>query len=170
MRTYNLTSLFPHTVGFEHFDKLFDMANRAAARDHSYPPYNIAKVGDDQYRITMAVAGFGEDDLEIVTQENQLTVRGRIAEPKEQVQYLHRGIATRAFEHSFQLADFVRVNGASLVNGLLDIELVREVPEAKKPQTIKVEARSATGGGTKKQIEGKAEDQKTSAEAGKAAA
>jgi molecular chaperone IbpA len=154
MRTYNLTSLFPHTVGFEHFDKMFDSATRAAARDHSYPPYNIAKVGDDQYRITMAVAGFAEDDLEIVTQENQLTVRGRIAETKEQVQYLHRGIAARAFEHSFQLADFVKVTGANLVNGLLDIELVREVPEAKKPQTIKVQAKGVSGGGTKKQIEG----------------
>ena len=158
MRTYNLTTLFPHTVGFEHFDKLFDMATRTAARDHSYPPYNIAKVGEDQYRITMAVAGFSGDDLEIVTQENQLVVRGRIAEPKEQVQYLHRGIATRTFEHSFQLADFVKVTGANLVNGLLDIELVREVPEAKKPQTIRVQTKAVGSGGEKKQIEGQAEE------------
>jgi molecular chaperone IbpA len=160
MRTYNLTTLFPHTVGFEHFDKLFDLANRAAARDHSYPPYNIAKVGEDQYRITMAVAGFGEDDLEIVTQENQLVVRGRIGEPEEQVAYLHRGIAARAFEHSFQLADFVKVTGASLLNGLLEIELQREVPEAKRPQSIKVSTKAVEGRGGKKTIEARSEDQK----------
>ena len=158
MRTYNLTTLFPHTVGFEHFDKLFDMATRAAARDHSYPPYNIVKVGEDRYRITMAVAGFGEDDLEIVAQENQLTVRGRIGESKDDVTYLHRGIATRAFEHSFQLADFVRVAGANLVNGLLDIELVREVPEAKKPQTIKVQTRAVSGEPQAPALEGRAEE------------
>ena len=158
MRTYNLTTLFPHTVGFEHFDKLFDTATRAAARDHSYPPYNIMKVGEDQYRVTMAVAGFGEDDLEIVSQENQLTVRGRTGEPREDVTYLHRGIATRAFEHSFQLADFVRVTGANLVNGLLHIELVREVPEAKKPQTIKVQTRAVAGESQAPAIEGKSGD------------
>jgi molecular chaperone IbpA len=108
------------------------------------------------------VAGFSEDDLEIVTQENQLVVRGRIGEPEEQVAYLHRGIATRAFEHSFQLADFVKVTGANLVNGLLEIELQREVPEAKKPQSIRVSAKAVEGrgSGTKKTIEGKTEEQK----------
>jgi molecular chaperone IbpA len=88
--------------------------------------------------ITMAVAGFAEDDLEIVAQENVLTVRGRIKEPEQEVTYLHRGIGTRAFEHTFQLADYVQVKGASLNNGLLDIELVREVPEALKPRKIEI--------------------------------
>jgi molecular chaperone IbpA len=138
MNAYNLNSLFPYSVGFERFDKLFDAAARAASRDASYPPYNIVKVGTDQYRITMAVAGFAEDELELVSQENVLMVRGKVKEPQEQVTYLHRGIGTRAFEHTFQLADYVQVKGARLQNGLLDIELVREVPDAKKPQKIAI--------------------------------
>jgi molecular chaperone IbpA len=139
MRTYNLNTLFPYSVGFDRFDKLFDMAARAAARDGSYPPYNIIKAGEDQYRITMAVAGFTEDDLEIVFQDNVLVVRGKAKEAQDEgVTYLHRGIATRAFEHSFQLADHVKVSGARLANGLLDIELVREVPEAMKPRRIAI--------------------------------
>lgn len=140
MNAYNLTSLFPYSVGFDRFDKMFDAATRAAGRDASYPPYNIVKVGEDRYRITMALAGFTDDDLEIVAQENVLVVRGRVKEPQEQVAYLHRGIGTRAFEHSFQLADFVKVTGAQLRNGLLDIELVREVPEAKKPHKIVIKS------------------------------
>ena len=135
MRAYNLNSLFPYSVGFDRFDKLFEMAG---ARDVSYPPYNIVKTGQDQYRITMAVAGFGDDDLEIVAQDNVLLVRGRIKEPEQEVTYLHRGIGTRAFEHTFQLADYVQVKGASLNNGLLDIELVREVPEALRPRKIEI--------------------------------
>lgn len=135
MRAYNLNSLFPYSVGFDRFDKLFEMAG---ARDVSYPPYNIVKSGENQYRITMAVAGFSEEDLEIVAQENVLTVRGRIKEPEQEVAYLHRGIGTRAFEHTFQLADYVQVRGARLNNGLLDIELVREVPEALKPHRIQI--------------------------------
>jgi molecular chaperone IbpA len=138
MRSYDLNSLFPYSVGFERFDKLFDRVTREATRDLSYPPYNIAKTGDDQYRITMAVAGFGADDLELVSQDNVLIVRGRAPEGGEQVQYLHRGIARRAFEHQFQLADYVRVKSADLVNGLLGIELVREIPEAKRPQRIEI--------------------------------
>ncbi|HET6520322.1 MAG TPA: Hsp20 family protein, partial [Geminicoccaceae bacterium] len=110
----------------------------AFARDTSYPPYNIVKTGEDQYRITMAVAGFGEDDLEIVSQENVLAVRGKVGEPENGATYLHRGIARRAFEHRFHLADHVRVAGARLANGLLDVELVREVPEAMKPQKIEI--------------------------------
>ena len=138
MRSYNLNSLFPYSVGFERFDKLFDRATREATREMSYPPYNIAKTGDDQYRITMAVAGFGQDDLELVSQDNVLVVRGRAPEETEQVQYVHRGIARRAFEHQFQLADFVKVRSADLVNGVLGIELVREIPEAKRPQRIEI--------------------------------
>ena len=151
MRTYNLNSLFPYTVGFDRFDKLFDQVG-SAQRDVSYPPYNIAKVGDDHYRITMAVAGFAEDDIEIVSKENVLTVRGRVCEPQEQVTYLHRGIGARAFEHTFQLADYVAVKGASLTNGLLNIELHREVPEALKPRKIEIGGGAKVG---KKTIEGK---------------
>ena len=140
MRTYNLHSLFPYSVGFDRFDRLFELAARNAARDVSYPPYNIVKAGEDHYRVTMAVAGFTQDDLEIVSQDNVLVVRGKAKEPEqdEQVEFLHRGIATRAFEHTFQLADFVQVKGAKLENGLLEIELVREVPEAMRPRKIEI--------------------------------
>ena len=163
MRTYNLNTLFPYSVGFDRFDKLFDMAARAAARDGSYPPYNIVKAGDDQYRITMAVAGFTEDDLEIVSQDNVLVVRGKAKEAEgEQVTYLHRGIATRAFEHSFQLADHVRVSGARLANGLLDIELAREVPEAMKPRRIAI---GRGGAPQQQQIEGRAQSTTVEAQA-----
>lgn len=143
MRSVDLTPLFRYSVGFDRLDELFDTAFRNSAQDSSYPPYNIAKTGDDAYKITLAVAGFGEDDLEIVAKENLLTVRGKSAEADDAV-YLHRGIARRAFEHRFQLADYVKVTGASLANGLLDVQLVREVPEAKKPQQIKIGAASTS--------------------------
>ena len=123
MRGLDLSPLFRSTVGFDHLDKLFETALREAGRDVSYPPYNIAKVGQDKYRISMAVAGFGERDLDITTHENVLTVKGQISEPENGVEYLHRGIAQRAFEHRFQLADHVKVVGAKLSNGLLDVEL-----------------------------------------------
>jgi molecular chaperone IbpA len=145
MRSVDLTPLFRYSVGFDRLDQLFDTAFRNSAQDNAYPPYNIVKTGDDSYKITLAVAGFGEDDLEIVAKENLLTVQGRGAETDDAV-YLHRGIGRRAFEHRFQLADYVRVTGASLANGLLDIQLVREVPEAKKPQQIKI------GSGTKPRV------------------
>ena len=102
-----------------------------------YPPYNIEKLGEDAYRIVMAVAGFGMDDLEIVAERNRLAVRGEVKDKTERT-YLHRGIATRAFERQFDLADFVQVEGASLENGLLVIELKREIPEALKPRRIEI--------------------------------
>jgi molecular chaperone IbpA len=136
MRHVDLSPLFRYSVGFDRLDQLFDAAFRNA-QDNTYPPYNIVKTGDDSYKITLAVAGFGEDDLEIVAKENMLTVQGRGAEADDAV-YLHRGIGRRAFEHRFQLADYVKVTGASLTNGLLDVQLVREVPEAMKPQQIKI--------------------------------
>ena len=136
MRNVDLSPLFRYSVGFDRLDQLFDAAFRNA-QDNTYPPYNIVKTGDDSYKITLAVAGFGEDDLEIVVKENMLTVQGRGAEADDAV-YLHRGIGRRAFEHRFQLADYVKVSGANLANGLLDIQLVREVPEAMKPQQIKI--------------------------------
>ncbi len=152
MRSLDLTPLFRYSVGFDRLDELFESAFRNQAQDNSYPPYNIAKTGDDTYRITLAVAGFGEDDLEIVSKENLLTVRGKAGETEKDVHYLHRGIGRRAFEHRFQLADYVRVAGANLTNGLLDVDLVRELPEAMKPQQIKI----GTGAGPKV-IEGKTE-------------
>ncbi len=140
MRNLDLTPLFRSTVGFDHLDKLFEAAFRDAGRDLSYPPYNIAKVAQDRYRVTKAVAGFGEGDLDITAHDNVLTVKGQIQAPEKGVEYLHRGIAQRPFEHRFQLADHVKVVGAKLVNGLLDVELAREVPEAMKPRKIEIGA------------------------------
>ena len=139
MRSFDLTPLFRYSVGFDRLDDLFETAFRGT-QEPSYPPYNIVKTGQDAYRITLAVAGFGEDELDLVAQENVLTVRGKAsdAEAEKEVAYLHRGIGRRAFEHRFQLADHVKVTGAKLTNGLLDIELVREVPEAMKPQKIAI--------------------------------
>jgi molecular chaperone IbpA len=144
MRSFDLSPLFRYSVGFDRLDDLFDTAFRNT-QEVSYPPYNIVKTGQDAYRITLAVAGFGEADLDIMVQENRLTVRGKVndAEKEKEVAYLHRGIAGRAFEHRFQLADHVRVTGAHLANGLLDIELAREVPEAMKPQRIEIGAEMA---------------------------
>jgi molecular chaperone IbpA len=138
MRSLDLSPLFRSTIGFERLDKLFEAALREAQRDTSYPPYNIVKQGPDHYRITMAVAGFGEEDLDIPVHDNLLTVKGQIREPEKDVEYLHRGIAQRAFEHRFQLADHVRVVGASLKKGLLDIRLERVVPEAMRPRKIPI--------------------------------
>ena len=104
----------------------------------TYPPYNIEKTGEDAYRITVAVAGFGRDDLDIEVRDGVLVVKGRTADDAEGVKYLHRGIAGRAFERRFQLAEHVRVDAADLVNGLLTIDLVRELPEAKKPRRIEI--------------------------------
>ena len=139
MRSFDLSPLFRHSVGFDRLDDLFETAFRGT-QETAYPPYNIVKTGQDAYRITLAVAGFGEDELELVVKENLLTVRGsgKNGEQDKAVTYLHRGIAQRAFEHRFQLADHVKVTGANLANGLLDIELVRELPESAKPQKIEI--------------------------------
>ena len=138
MRSFDLSPLFRYSVGFDRLDDLFETAFRGT-QETSYPPYNIVKTGQDAYRITLAVAGFREDELELVVKENLLTVRGKGSEPAdEKTTYLHRGIAQRAFEHRFQLADHVKVTGANLTNGLLDIELVRELPESAKPQKISI--------------------------------
>ncbi len=152
MRSFDLSPLFRSSVGFDRLDKLFDAAYREAARDASYPPYNIIKRGQDSYRITMAVAGFSESDIDITVHENLLTVKGQLKEPAKDVEYLYRGIGQRAFEHRFQLADHVKVTGAKLVNGLLDIDLEREVPEAKKPRKIEIHSAAPAG----KTIEGQA--------------
>ncbi len=140
MRNFDLTPLMRSTIGFDQLDKLFDAAFRETARDTSYPPYNIVKFDQDKYRITMAVAGFAEEDLDITVQDNVLIVKGQIKNRDEGVEYLHRGIAQRAFEHRFQLADHVRVVGASLENGLLNIDLERVVPEQSRPRKIAIKA------------------------------
>ena len=138
MRSFDLSPLFRYSVGFDRLDDLFETAFRGT-QETSYPPYNIVKTGQDAYRITLAVAGFSPDELEMVVKENLLTVRGKGSDASDQqVTYLHRGIAQRAFEHRFQLADHVKVVGANLVNGLLDIELARELPESAKPQKIEI--------------------------------
>jgi molecular chaperone IbpA len=140
MRTYDFAPLFRSSVGFDRMARVLDTLSADAAP--AYPPYNIEKTGEDQYRITMAVAGFGEKDLEIRTQENTLVITGRIekSEDAEKRTFLHRGIAERAFERQFSLADHVKVVAASLENGLLHVELAREVPEAMKPRTIAINA------------------------------
>jgi molecular chaperone IbpA len=140
MRNLDLSPLFRSTVGFDRLSRLMDAATRIDDSSLSYPPYNIERTGDDTYRISMAVAGFGEGDLTITTQDNQLVITGKLAQEDDKQSYLYRGIAGRAFERRFTLADHIRVSGASLVNGLLHVELVREVPEAMKPRQIKINA------------------------------
>jgi len=136
MRSYDLTPLYRTSVGFDRLSRLMDSALTLDGQK-SYPPYNIVKRGENAYRISLAVAGFGEDDIEIVTQNGTLTVKGR-TEVEDDFEYLHRGIAGRAFERRFQLADHVEVTSAELVNGLLHIELRRELPEILKPRRIAI--------------------------------
>ena len=138
MRSYDLSPLFRSTVGFDRMTRLLDAATRMEETAPSYPPYNIERTGENAYRITMAVAGFSEEELNISVQEGVLTVTGKSQREDEPKQFLHRGIARRAFERRFELADYIQVSGANLANGLLHIELVREVPEAMKPRTIKI--------------------------------
>jgi len=139
MRTFDFSPLYRSTVGFDNMTRLLESALRADDSQSSYPPYNIEKTGENAYRITMAVAGFGENDITITAQENSLVVTGKLAKTEEDKKFLYRGIAGRAFERRFELAEHIRVAGASLVNGLLHIDLVKEVPEAKKPRTVKIE-------------------------------
>ena len=139
MRTFDFSPLYRSTVGFDSVTRLLESALRADEGQSSYPPYNIEKTGENAYRITMAVAGFGENDITITAQDNSLVVTGKIAKTEEEKKFLHRGIAGRAFERRFELAEHIRVSGASLVNGLLHVDLVKEVPEAKKPRTVKIE-------------------------------
>ena len=138
MRTnFDFTPYRRSTVGF---DRLFDLLETGLRTDavDGYPPFDIVKDGDDSYRITLAVAGFRPDEIEIVAQQNQLTVTGKRDEGQEQGEYLHRGIAARPFERRFQLADFIEAGAARFENGLLSIELKRVVPEAMKPRKIEI--------------------------------
>jgi molecular chaperone IbpA len=138
MRHLDLTPFYRSTVGF---DRLFDLLDSAAGFDAdgvAYPPYNIERLGDNEYRITMAVAGFGEDELKIDVKEQSLTVRGEKKADEKQRQFLHRGIAGRSFERRFQLADHVEVKGADLKDGLLHVDLARNLPERLKPRVIAI--------------------------------
>ena len=138
MTTFDFSPLYRTSVGFDRLASLMSSATRQD-QGNSYPPYNIRITSEDHYRITMAVAGFSEDDIAITSEQNRLLVSGnRADDSEEQVEYLHRGIATRSFERRFNLADHVRVMGASLENGLLHIDLEREIPEAMKPRKIKI--------------------------------
>jgi len=143
MRSYDLTPFYRSTIGF---DRLFSLLDQATDSSPGYPPYNIERTGENAYRISVAVSGFAEGELSIVAKENTLTIKGEKTaneNTKDQSEVLYRGIAARAFERVFQLADHVLVKNASLENGLLHVDLVREIPEAKKPRSIPI------NGGTK---------------------
>ena len=150
MRTFDLAPLYRSTVGFDRLFNLFDQAGHDGAP--GYPPYNIERTGENDYRVSVAVAGFSEADLSIEAKENTLTIRGEKQAQTDQHkgETLYQGIAARAFERVFQLADFVQVKGAALENGLLHVDLVREIPEAKKPRQIAINTGSNV-------IEGKVE-------------
>ena len=149
MRTFDLAPLYRSTVGF---DRLFSMLDGFEAAP-GYPPYNIERTGENDYRITVAVAGFGESELSIVSKENTLTIKGeKQVKQDNNGEVLYQGIAARAFERAFQLADYVQVKGANLENGLLHVELVREIPEAKKPRQIAI----GNGGAKPQVVEAKA--------------
>ena len=141
MRTFDLSPLYRSTVGF---DRLFNMLDQGGTFDGApgYPPYNIERTGENAYRISIAVAGFTEPELSIVAKENVLTIRGekKAQDEKKEGEVLYQGIAARAFERVFQLADHVEVKGATLENGLLHVDLVRNIPEAMKPRTIAINA------------------------------
>jgi molecular chaperone IbpA len=141
MRTFDPTPLWRSTVGF---DRLFDLidSSLSVAGDDNYPPYNIERTGEDSYRISLAIAGFAPDEVVVTAEQNMLTVEGRKAE-KSDSQYLYQGISGRSFRRQFSLADYVQVKGALLKNGLLQIDLVREVPEAMKPRRIAIKSGNA---------------------------
>jgi len=138
MARFDLTPLYRSSVGFDRFVNLMDSLTNLEGESNGYPPYNIERVADDEYRISMAVAGFGEADISIEVKENTLTINGARPEDKDEAQYLHRGLANRSFDRRFQLADHVQVKGADLKDGMLSVDLVREVPEAMKPRTIAI--------------------------------
>lgn len=138
MRALDFAPLLRSSIGFENLNRLVDFATRGEAE--AFPPYNIEKLGDGAYRISMAVAGFSRDELDLTVQENVLIIVGRAEQgDATEREFLHRGIAKRAFERRFQLADTIKVTGASYDNGLLNVDLVREVPEHKKPRRIAID-------------------------------
>ena len=141
MRTYDLAPLFRSTIGF---DRLFDLVETAQhAAEDNYPPYNIKRIAEDRYQIALAVAGFSPDEISIMAEQNVVTVEG--SKPDKGGEFLYRGISTRQFKRQFSLADYVRVSEASFDNGLLKIELVREIPEAMKPRRIAINGAMPAG-------------------------
>ncbi|MCC2626743.1 MAG: ibpA [Thermomicrobiales bacterium] len=144
----NLVPLYRSSIGFDRFNDLFE-SMLSSSESTSYPPYNVEKKGDDEYRIVVAAAGMSEQDLDIQTEKDVLTIASTRRETQDETQYLHRGIAQRAFKLSFRLADYIEVRGASLQNGLLSIDLVRNVPEAVKPRRIAVNGSNVTSIGSK---------------------
>ena len=148
MRRFDYSPLMRATVGFDRMMNLLDSTAQIEDASPSYPPYNIEKLDEDKYRITMAVAGFTENDLDVTVHENRLVISGKLekSEETEEKTFLHRGIATRAFERRFELADHIQVSGARVENGLLHVDLVREVPESKRPRTIAIEKVEGSNG------------------------
>jgi molecular chaperone IbpA len=144
MRTIDFSPLYRTVIGFDHMASLLDASMRSDQKRPTYPPYNIELTGEDKYRITMAIAGFEQSDLSIEVEGNTLTVVGQKAEEEEGKQYLYRGIAARNFERQFQLADHIKVNDASFKNGMLHIELEREIPDALKPRKIAIQTNDET--------------------------
>ena len=142
MRTYDFTPLWRSTIGFDRFFDLVDAAQHAGS-DDNYPPCNVERLGEDRYQISLALAGFAPDEIAITAEQNVLTVEGRKAE-KPQREFLYRGISARPFKRRFDLADYVQVRGATFDNGLLQIELIREIPEAMKPRRIEIKGASAS--------------------------
>ncbi|MDP1932984.1 MAG: Hsp20 family protein [Gammaproteobacteria bacterium] len=142
MRTFDFAPLYRSTIGFDHLTSLLDAVSQREQTQPSYPPYNIELLDKDQYRITMAVAGFVDQEIEIQSERQTLTVKGKKADDTKEKNFLHQGIAGRNFERVFQLADHVKVTGATLENGLLNIDLVRELPEVMKPRQIPVNGKA----------------------------
>ncbi len=138
MRNVDFAPLYRSSVGFDRMANLLDSISRTENKEPAYPPYNIELTGEDQYRISMAVAGFDQSELNIVVDQNKLTVAGKKTVDNTPREYLHQGIAARNFERRFQLADHVKVKNANVANGLLHIDLQREIPEAMKPRTIEI--------------------------------
>ncbi|MDQ2077296.1 Hsp20 family protein [Marinimicrobium sp. ABcell2] len=139
MRNFDFSPLYRSAIGFDRMASMLDSLSRADQNQPSYPPYNIELTGEDQYRISMAVAGFDRSELNIEVNQNNLTVSANKRADDERRTYLHQGIAARNFERHFQLADYVKVQGATFENGLLHVDLVREIPEAMKPRTIEIQ-------------------------------
>lgn len=137
MRNFDLSPLYRSAIGFDRLANMLDAASRNEQQP-GYPPYNIELTGENEYRITMAVAGFCNEEIEILSESGNLTIRGQKSEESSERKYLYQGIAARNFERRFQLADHVRVENASLENGLLHVDLVREIPEAMKPRRIEI--------------------------------
>ncbi|HXC13738.1 MAG TPA: Hsp20 family protein [Stellaceae bacterium] len=138
MDRFDFSPLFRSTIGFDRLTRLVDAASRVDSAALAYPPYNIEKTGEETYRVTMAVAGFSRDEIDVTVHENSLLVTGKAKTDEDEGRYLHRGIARRAFERRFSLADHIKIVGASLDNGMLHVDLVHEVPEEAKPRKIQI--------------------------------